>query len=59
MPMSGYGIDSSLEKKEPLEMISVELNEEILNRSGFKKTALKDGDTVKFLYFMGDSHGIN
>ena len=41
------------------EMVSVELNGEILRRSEFKKTELKDGDTVEFLYFMGGGHGIN
>lgn len=41
------------------EMVSVELNGEILRRSDFEETALKDGDTVEFLYFMGGGHGIN
>ena len=41
------------------EMVSIELNGEILRRSEFEKTALKDGDNVEFLYFMGGGHGIN
>lgn len=35
------------------EMVSVELNGEILDRSTFESTTLKDGDSVEFLYFMG------
>jgi sulfur carrier protein len=35
------------------EMVSVELNGRILRRSEFDTTALNDGDTVEFLYFMG------
>lgn len=41
------------------EMVSVELNGEILKRSDFEKTALEEGDTLEFLYFMGGGHGIN
>jgi len=35
------------------DMVSVELNEQILKRSEFENTILKDGDKVEFLYFMG------
>ncbi len=35
------------------EMVSVELNGEILERSAFQTTVLKDNDNVEFLYFMG------
>ena len=35
------------------EMVSVELNEEILDRTDFGTTQLKDNDQVDFLYFMG------
>lgn len=38
------------------EMVSVELNGEILERDQFPATALKDGDQVEFLYFMGGGH---
>lgn len=41
------------------EMVSVELNGQIIKRSDFEKTALKDGDNVEFLYFMGGGHGID
>jgi sulfur carrier protein len=35
------------------EMVSVELNGNILKRSDFDGTALADGDSIEFLYFMG------
>jgi len=41
------------------EMVSVELNGQILRRPEFESTALKEGDKVEFLYFMGGGHGIN
>jgi sulfur carrier protein len=35
------------------DMVSVELNGEILDRGAFADTRLKPGDQVEFLYFMG------
>lgn len=35
------------------EMVSVQLNEEFIDRDDFQTTILKDGDVVDFLYFMG------
>jgi sulfur carrier protein len=35
------------------EMVSVELNNEILNRADFESTQLKDNDQIEFLFFMG------
>ena len=35
------------------EMVSVELNGEILRREKFDGTTLTEGDSVEFLYFMG------
>lgn len=35
------------------EMVSVELNGQILKRTDFEGTSLKEGDKVEFLYFMG------
>ncbi len=35
------------------EMVSVEVNGDILDRDLFSTTVVKDGDTVEFLYFMG------
>jgi sulfur carrier protein len=35
------------------DMVSVELNGDILNRDAFDSTTLAEGDKVEFLYFMG------
>ena len=35
------------------DMVSVELNGEILKRSVFETSTLNEGDKVEFLYFMG------
>ena len=35
------------------EMVSVELNGDILDREMFSTTHLKDNDEIEFLYFMG------
>ena len=35
------------------EMVSVELNGEILNRDAFQTTFLNQNDQIEFLYFMG------
>jgi thiamine biosynthesis protein ThiS len=35
------------------DMVTVELNGEILERQAFESTVVKDGDRVEFLYFMG------
>ena len=35
------------------DMVSVELNGQILRRTKFDQTILKDDDKVEFLYFMG------
>ncbi len=39
------------------DMVSVELNGEILERQSFPTTTLKAGDEVEFLYFMGGGRG--
>ncbi len=41
------------------EMVSVELNGQILRRTEFDATTLKDDDKVEFLYFMGGGHGVD
>ena len=41
------------------EMVSVELNGQILKRSNFENTTLNEGDKVEFLYFMGGGNVIN
>ena len=35
------------------DMVSVELNRNILSKAAFKTTTLKENDAVEFLYFMG------
>ena len=35
------------------EMVSVELNGQILKRAEFEQKMLEEGDKVEFLYFMG------
>ncbi|MFZ5969190.1 MAG: sulfur carrier protein ThiS [Bacillota bacterium] len=35
------------------EMVSVEINGEILDRDDFEKTILQENDEVEFIYFMG------
>ncbi len=35
------------------DMVSVQLNEEILAKNAFDTTLLQENDTVEFLYFMG------
>ncbi|MDP6543951.1 MAG: sulfur carrier protein ThiS [Phycisphaerae bacterium] len=35
------------------EMVSVELNGQILKRSKFEDTVVKDGDKIEFLFFAG------
>jgi sulfur carrier protein len=35
------------------DMVSVEVNGQILKRTRFEETVLKDDDKVEFLYFMG------
>ena len=41
------------------DMVSVELNGQILRRTEFDSTTLSAGDAVEFLYFMGGGHGAN
>ncbi len=39
------------------DMVSVELNESILDRAAFETTKLAEGDRVELLYFMGGGRG--
>ncbi len=41
------------------DMVSVELNGQILRRTKFEETILKDDDKIEFLYFMGGGSDIN
>ena len=38
------------------DMVSVQVNEEFLTRNDYPSTALKEGDEVEFLYFMGGGY---
>ncbi len=40
------------------DMVSVELNGQILRRTEFEQTVLKEDDKVEFLYFMGGGRWI-
>ncbi|WP_462393634.1 sulfur carrier protein ThiS [Mitsuokella multacida] len=40
-------------KAEQPDYVTVELNGEFVDHSGFGTTFVKDGDKVEFLYFMG------
>lgn len=39
------------------EMVSVEVNDKVLNKEEFTTVLLKEGDRVEFLYFMGGGQG--
>ena len=41
------------------DMVSVELNGQIIRRTEFENTILRDDDKVEFLYFMGGGSDIN
>ena len=56
-----FELDKSINIKELLvvakadqpEYVTVQLNGEFVDHSGFENTFVKEGDTVEFLYFMG------
>lgn len=35
------------------EMVTIQVNEDFVEREDYEKTQLKEGDRVDFLYFMG------
>jgi sulfur carrier protein len=39
------------------DMVSVEMNETVLQRAEFETTRLREGDRVELLYFMGGGRG--
>ncbi len=47
------------EKVKMPDMVSVELNGQILKRTKFEETILKNDDKVEFLYFMGGGSVVN
>jgi sulfur carrier protein len=42
-----------LEKVETPMYVTVSVNDEFVQSGAFEETALRDGDSVEFLYFMG------
>jgi sulfur carrier protein len=42
-----------IEDVEQPDMVSVQLNDEFLTKDTYATTALKEGDEINFLYFMG------
>lgn len=54
-PDGGYCVNNLLKdmKVANPEMVSVQLNGAFVDRRNFDSAALKDGDAVDFLYFMG------
>lgn len=42
-----------LENVEMPDYVTITINDDIVERSAFKDTLLKEGDSVEFLYFMG------
>lgn len=48
----------SFKKVEMPDMVSVQLNEQFIDKEKFESIFLKDNDSVDFLYFMGGG-GIN
>ena len=40
-------------KADQPEYVTVQLNGEFVDHSGFETTFVKDGDQIEFLYFMG------
>jgi sulfur carrier protein len=52
---SARTVDSLLEELDVSQRlyVTVELNGEILDRSAYETTPVKEGDAIEFLYFMG------
>ncbi len=52
LPLSVSELIKQLLVENP-EMVSVQVNEEFAERDDWERIALKEGDKVDFLYFMG------
>ncbi len=48
----------NIKKVKTPEMVSVQINGNILKRSQFESTLVKEGDRVVFLYFMGGGRNL-
>ena len=42
-----------IQKVKMVDMVTVEYNNEILNRDQFSAVRIKEGDEIEFLYYMG------
>ena len=40
-------------KKIKPEVVTIELNDSIIDKKKFKATSIKEGDRIEFVYFMG------
>ena len=51
----GITVTALIEKEqiENAEYVTVTINDDFIDRENFPTTALKEGDAVEFLYFMG------
>ena len=51
----GINLPTLIEKEqiENAEYVTVTINDDFIDRENFPTTALKEGDAVEFLYFMG------
>ena len=47
----------AIQEVKMVEMVSVELNGEILERDDFEKTLVQEKDEIELLYFMGGGSG--
>ena len=52
LPITVSGLIKQSNVAQP-EMVSVQVNEEFVDREEFDTTTINEGDTVDFLYFMG------
>ena len=52
LPITVSGLIKQNNVAQP-EMVSVQVNEEFVDREEFDTTTINEGDTVDFLYFMG------
>jgi sulfur carrier protein len=52
LPLTVFGLIQLNNIAQP-EMVSVQVNEEFVDRADFATKQLSDGDAVDFLYFMG------
>ena len=51
----GITLDKLIEKEQidKPDYVTVTINDEFIDREAFPATAIKEGDAVEFLYFMG------